>query len=1133
MSEIKVDLVAPSPEATRLPELGEAQRAVRDACLHESLIVRGAPGAGKTTTALAAAQAAIEAGLRVAVLVPDRVREKLLSARLQALAPHLVRPVRTPASFAYNVVNLWRTRRADPLGDLELITGAQEDAAVAELLAQGVPEWEGLFAPELFEMSMMRMEVRNLLSQVDEHALSTVDLDRMAQRYAQPAWMGGARLRQAMEQRGAINPELRGTMRASHSRIQHIAASLLRAWDEAAPEYQVSEAAPIPDLFIVDDLQDCTPATLALIESLHACGARILTFSDPDVAVASYRGGVANADMFLAASTGIAMRDLGEVYRGTPQLRAVVQRVCEGITQQGPVARRRAGVAAPQDEATAAPPHAEGSRIVGMELGMAAEQEVDAVRIHIAETRAQMGAQLARQLRAHHLHEGIAWGEQVVIVRSAAAANEIRRQLRRAHVPIQNQERAFSFTAEPVTRILLRLLTAGTELGTDSDALVEELVASPLIGADPVDVRKVWRILASEGAFSLGTADSAESAEDHGAPEERDAPEDSRTAGGQGEEAARSATAPGTLDLAALLNRYRDAERAQRDIADIERLGRYSNLCERLTRAALMWRLGTTAARKRPREGLWDLWEAAGVAQEWQEEAVKDTAESFWYDTQLDAVLALFRVADVWEQRNPAGNAAEFATAIIDQLLPVDTIVDTGQRPAGVPVLSAAQAAGGQWQVVAIAGVQDGLWPNVALRNQMLHADTLGSLMLGMRQGADDLTWDELTNVRSRRRAVKDDEYRLFACAASRASRFLHVAVVLNEESAPSELCDRVLLAEDAFSQEIERGEDGRPLYRVEKTDAPLDFHGLMGSLRYWAAQEETSDEKDAALTALALLARERIPGADPVYWGGAGGLTSTTPIFGDAPLRVSPSAVESMEKCPLKWFFRRVGADSRTGFAQSLGTLIHAIAEAHPTGDEATLRAALDEAWPLLARELDPYEELNEREKADNLIEGLAAYLAHVPHGQQVETEFRVSADMGDYIISGSIDRLEHGELGARVVDFKTGREKSAQEAERDPQLATYQVALNALGYTLEGAQLQYLGVQEGKRPPVPRHVRGARKQGALSEEELAEHRAHLSELAAHMRGPTFDSIVSSDCDHCVFIASCPAHGGAQRVVN
>lgn len=1099
MSEIKVDLVAPSPETARLPELGQAQRAVRDASAHASLIVRGAPGSGKTTTALAAAQSAIVAGQRVAMLVPDRVREKLVSVRLQALAPHLVRPVRTPASFAYNVVNVWRTHRADPLGDLELITGAQEDAAVAELLAQGVPEWEGNFAPELLEMSMMRMEVRNLLSQADEYALSAADLDACAQRYGQAAWLGGARLRHALEQRGATDPELRGTMRASHSRIQHIAAGLLRLWEEAAPGCQVSEEPPVPDLLIVDDLQDCTPATLTLLEALHACGARILAFSDPDVAVSSYRGGVAHADMLLASSTGIAMGELGEVYRGTPQLRAVVQRICEGITQQGPPVRRKAGVVASQDEATASHPHVQTSGHVEAEPGVA-EEQVDALRMHIAQTRAQMGAQLARQLRAHHLYDGIAWGEQVVIVRSAAAADEIRRQLRRAHVPVQNQERAFSFTAEPVTRILLRLLTAGKGLGTDNDALVEELVASPLIGADPVDVRKVWRVLSSEEA---------------------------------NDETLQSGASPAPLDLGALLGRYLDPEQAQRDIASSDRLSRYADLCERLTRAALMWRLSTTAARKRPREGLWDLWEAAGVAQQWQEEAVKDTAESFWYDTQLDAVLALFRVADVWEQRNPSGNAAEFATAIIEQLLPVDTIVDTGQRPAGVPVLSAAQAAGGQWQVVAIAGVQDGLWPNVALRNQMLHADTLGSLMLGMRQGADDLSWEALTNVRSRRRAVKDDEYRLFACAASRASRFLHIAVVLNEESVPSELCDRVLLAEDAFGRGVERSEDGRPLYRVEKTAAPLDFHGLMGALRYWAAQEEPSEAKEAALTALALLMREGIPGANPVYWGGAGGLTSSAPIFGDEPLRVSPSAVESMETCPLKWFFRRVGADSRTGFAQSLGTLIHAIAEAHPTGDEATLRAALDEAWPLLASDLDPFEALSEREKAENLIDGLAAYLAHVPPGQRVDTEFRVCADMGDYVIGGSIDRLEHGEQGVRVVDFKTGREKSAQEAERDPQLATYQVALDALGYSVEGAQLQYLGVQDGKRPPVPRHLRGARTQWAFSEKELAQQRAHLSELVAQMRGPHFDSIVSSDCDHCIFIASCPAHGGAERVVN
>lgn len=1103
MSEIQVDLVAPSQEAAALPILGEAQRMVRDASARESVIVRGAPGSGKTTTALAAAQAALEAGERIAVLVPDRVREKLLSGRMQLLAPHLVRPVRTPASYAYNVVNVWRTRRADPLGDLQLITGAQEDATVAELLGQGVPEWNDVFAPDLFETSMMRMEVRNLFSQADEHALSAEDVETLGQRYGQVTWVGGARLRDRLEKRADSDPEVRGTMRVSHSRIQHLAAQLLRSWDEDASAQGVSEALPVPDLLIIDDLQDCTPATLALIEAIHACGARILAFSEPDIAVASYRGGYANADMLLAGATGIDIRELGEVYRGNRQLRAVVQRICEGIAQQGPVGRRTVSVSAGADEVPALLPS------VGYLPSAGGGEGDNSVRLHIAETRAQMGAQLARQLRAHHLYDGVPWGEQVVIVRSAAAAEDIRRQLRRAHVPIQNQERAFSFTAEPVTRILLRLLAVTAHRGVDNSYLIEELVASPLIGADSVDVRRLWRILSAEGVFS------PESSQAH-----PDTPHE-------------QAGAEAGVDLAALLTRYRDPEQAQRDREQIERLGRYADVCERLTRAAQLWGMRETAAEKRPREGLWDLWEGAGVAQTWQEEAIKDTAESFWYDTQLDAVVALFRVADVWEQRNPAGRAQEFATAINEQTLPVDTIVDTGQRPAGVPVLSAAQAAGGQWQVVAIAGVQDGLWPNTALRNQMLHADTLGTLMLGARQGADDLTWEELTHVRNRRRAVKNDEYRLFACAASRASRYLHIAVVLNEDSIPSELCDRVLAGIESTGTTVERGEDGRPLYRAEKTAAPLDFHGLMGALRYWAAHEEASDEKEAALTALALLKREGIPGADPVYWGGAGGLTSDASIFGDDPIRVSPSAVETMEKCPLKWFFRRIGADSRTGLSQSLGTLIHAIAEAHPSGDAATLHAALNEAWPALAQELEPFEERIEREKAEELIEGLAAYLAHVPAGQTVETEFRVSAHMGDYIIGGSIDRLESGEAGVRVVDFKTGREKSAQEAQEDPQLATYQVALDALGYSIESAQLQYLRVPEGKRPPVPRHIRAARTQTAFSAEELSAQRAHLRALVEQMKGPTFTSIVSSECDRCIFTASCPAQGGAERVVS
>ena len=58
----------------------------------------------------------------------------MLTPRAQALGPDVVRPVRTPASFAYQVVATWRTQRLEPLEGVELVTGAAQDQLLAELL---------------------------------------------------------------------------------------------------------------------------------------------------------------------------------------------------------------------------------------------------------------------------------------------------------------------------------------------------------------------------------------------------------------------------------------------------------------------------------------------------------------------------------------------------------------------------------------------------------------------------------------------------------------------------------------------------------------------------------------------------------------------------------------------------------------------------------------------------------------------------------------------------------------------------------------------------------------------------------------------------------------------------------------
>lgn len=87
-----VRLVAPAPPAP-LPELDEHQaEVVRRAVAGESLAVLGAPGTGKTTTALAVLLEAVAAGVpadRVVMLSPRRKSAGALRERAEIGRAHV------------------------------------------------------------------------------------------------------------------------------------------------------------------------------------------------------------------------------------------------------------------------------------------------------------------------------------------------------------------------------------------------------------------------------------------------------------------------------------------------------------------------------------------------------------------------------------------------------------------------------------------------------------------------------------------------------------------------------------------------------------------------------------------------------------------------------------------------------------------------------------------------------------------------------------------------------------------------------------------------------------------------------------------------------------------------------------
>ena len=1060
MSEIQVRLRSRSADWWRLPELNARQRAVVDAARSGDVIARGAPSSGRSTCALAVFEQAASGGRSALILAPDRTRADVLTPRAQALGPDSVRPVRTPASFAYQVVATWRTQRDVPLEGVELVTGAAQDQMLAEALESVDAPWPEDIGPQMRAMPAFRAELRNLVARAGEAGMDASSLSEAGARFGRPEWQGAGAIIAALEEGPERSPEYPRTLRVDLSRIQVLAADLIDAWEQDAPKHGVQAPSPVPDVVIVDDLQDCTPSTLRLLTACRDAGARIVAFSDSDVAVAGYRGGEPHLDRRLASALGVEIAELGQVYDMSRAVRELARQACTRIAQSGSPARREAGVSddAPQGR----------------------------LFTHLGSTPSQMGALIARALRSHHLHDGIDFADQVVIVRSSSMVAETTRYLARGGVPVAGGGRAFDFATQPTTRLLLDLVTMPTG-ASDTDVavrreLAERLLPSPLVRADALAIHRLLRRL------NAARAQAAEEAGDE------------------------AVLIPLTAaDLVSDPQTWRQfIEQAEQAGGKRARAG--AMLARPLETAARLWELGMSGSA-RPQERLWSLWEASGVAGEWRSRAIASDESSGWYDDQLDAVVALLRVADVWEQRNPAGSAVGFASELLAGSVPIDTISRVGVRPGGVEVLTPAQAMGRHWQVVVLAGLQDGSWPNLRLRDRILRADLLADVGSGRIAVGEDGREELIDSTRSARRAVLDDEYRLFVAAVTRSRSIVHAGAVRSENAAPSVFFD--LVARLAGTR---REDDIVP---VDAVEAPLSLSGHIADLRARAANSDEPADAQLAATLLALMAREGIASAQPHRWLGAGGTPTSAQDY-RWQIVLSPSQFERALACPLRWFLTTIGADAPSNAAASLGTLVHAVAEEHPHGTPEELTEALEARIEELGYNLDTWAGRVADRHARDIVDNLASYVVGVPG--EVTVEQTVSAEVEGVTIRGRMDRLEQVDEGVRVTDLKTGKSgyTKASVAE-NPQLAAYQMALLASGEKVAGARIALLG---GSKPQIY-------DQPALQGEELERWRESVREVALSARGPYFEARPSQEaCRYCSFDRLCPARERGRKVV-
>jgi superfamily I DNA/RNA helicase/RecB family exonuclease len=672
--------------------------------------------------------------------------------------------------------------------------------------------------------------------------------------------------------------------------------------------------------------------------------------------------------------------------------------------------------------------------------------------VQVFRTASEEAAYLAGVLRSAHL-DGTPWSRMAVLVRSTTRTlATLRRAMTTAGVPVTVRGDDIPLAEQPAVAMLLALLGCALDPALLDEDLAEELLVGPLGGGDVVYLRKLRRVLrqlfpAEDGRVARAIAD---------------------------------------LPGAAVLP---------------------DHVRPPVQRVARVLAAGAAAvADDRDTEGvLWAIWEASGLARRWEFASLAGGAAGAAADRDLDAVVQLFDEVARFTDRLPGARPQAFLEYLRAQQIPGDTFAGRGVAPDAVAILTAHASKGLEWDVVCVASVQEGSWPDLRRRGSLLGTEQLVDAVRGVDAPPDASFAPQLA-----------EERRLFYVATTRARRHLVVTAVTGEEEQPSRLLD-----------ELDPRDEPRPLGRPL-----LGVHlpGLVAELRsVVCAADAAEPERRAAAAQLARLVHAGIPGADPAEWWGLDALTTTAGAADpDRPVRVSPSRVESFLQCELRTLMQALGVDDREAAAASLGVVIHALAR--DADEEQTLEdfeRQLDAQWGRIdfgATWLAANERQRAREMLTRLVQWLRESRAELTR-VAVERDFQV--EVGDALISGRVDRLERDTQGRLVVvDLKTGRSKAA-DVLRHPQLGTYQLAVQHGAFGEEGVESGgAILVQLGAKGDI---VQAQPPLGQADDPQWA--RAAVDHVAHRMRGFAFTAVGNKQCHVCDVKACCPLQVVGRQV--
>ena len=453
----------------------------------EHAAVFGAPGSGKTRLVVELVADRVErlgyATDEVLVLSATRASATALRDELAVRLGVTTRGplARTANSLAFQLV---RAFTGEPV---TLLTGAEHDQIVGELLEGGIrdgfgPAWPDPLTPEVRALRGFRSELRDVMMRAVEHGVDAATLARLGERAARPEWVAAAGF---LAEYAEVKEQLRPTQFDSAELGAFAAAIVRRSTVDPEASAALGTLAGLR-LLVVDDAQEATEATAAMLGAFAARGVAVVAFGDPDVASNGFRGGRPE----LLGSLGVVLDGapvrrvvLDGVHRGRPAVRDLVRSVTAHIGTALGGAHRQAPLAPAGDAVGEA--GTDGDPLAPL-LGIEAAS-------HAAECQAVAGL-----LRERHLLDGVPWSSMAVVVRSGADVPAFERGLALADVPTAGDAARTALRDAPAAASLLTAasLVLGRERLTPEVAV--EVLTGPLGRLDGVGLRRLRLALRHE-----------------------------------------------------------------------------------------------------------------------------------------------------------------------------------------------------------------------------------------------------------------------------------------------------------------------------------------------------------------------------------------------------------------------------------------------------------------------------------------------------------------------------------------------------------------------------------------------------------------------------------------------------------